>query len=74
MDGDVYETNEISSKLLEELEAIEKCSLVKDEKLLSTIHSLGITLWNLVIAKKTSKKVSPIICARGMFLYIVYSK
>lgn len=66
------EANKTSKSLLEEVEVLEKCSVVKEEKLLASIHTAGINLWNLVIAKKTGKKIGPFVCAGGNFYYSIY--
>ena len=51
---------------MDEVETLKLCSdRTKDEKLLAVIHSMGITLWNVIVAKKAAKKIDLAICARG---------
>ena len=58
--------NEISEQLLEEIESLKGCQdRTKDEKLLATIHSMGISLWNVIVGKKAGKKIELVVCARG---------
>ena len=63
------QANEITQNLLDEVETLKSCQdRTKDEKLLATLHSMGIDLWNIIVGKKAGKKIELVVCARGNFL------
>lgn len=61
---------EIASNLMESYNNLKSCAKIKDEKALSLLHSCGIKLWNIVIAKKAKKTCSSTVCVQGIIILV----
>ena len=57
---------DVCGKLMIELESLQKASSIKESSLAVPIHETGIRLWNVVIAKKTGKKMNRLSIAQGI--------
>lgn len=66
-------STDVCEKLMIELVNLQNSQLPKDSSVAVAVHESGIRLWNLVIAKKVSKKMNKLSIAQGtIIIFLIY--